>query len=337
MKTVITGGAGFIGCNLAAHCLAAGDEVVVLDCFARPGARVNAGWLSSLPGRLTIIPLDLRNYDALRESVRGADAIYHLAAQVAVTTSVADPRTDFEINALGTFNVLEAVRAEAPEAFLGFSSTNKVYGRLEDVSVQLNGRRYSYIELPDGIPETRPLDFHSPYGCSKGTGDQYVRDYARIYGLRTVVFRQSCIYGPHQFGNEDQGWVAHFMIQALKGSQITVYGDGLQVRDVLHVDDLIACYEAARQRSDQLSGEVFNVGGGPGNTLSLQELIDYLEQLVGRPVPHRFADWRPGDQRIYVSNIKKAGAQLDWKPSIGLATGLGRLLAWFEEHLALVA
>jgi len=335
VKTVITGGAGFIGSNLAAHLLSLGDEVVVFDNLARPGTELNAQWLKSCPGNLCVLAADIRDYAALRTAVRGADAVFHLAAQVAVTSSVTDPRTDFEVNALGTFNVLEAVRNECPSAFVGFSSTNKVYGDFANRTYK-NGSRYLSADRPEGISERCPLDLHSPYGCSKGAGDQYVRDYSRIYGLRSVVFRQSCIYGPHQFGNEDQGWVAHFMIQALKDRRITIYGDGLQVRDVLHVDDLIACYEAARDRSDRAAGEIFNIGGGPANSLSLIELVRYLEASLDTRVLLDFADWRPGDQRVYVSDITKAAEMLGWEPSIGLEIGLERLKKWLIQHLAQV-
>ena len=331
MKTVLTGGAGFIGCNVAAQSLKAGGQVVILDNLSRPGGRANAQWLSTLGGDLSIIHADIRDYQAVRETVRDADAVYHLAAQVAVTTSVIDPRSDFEINALGTLNVLEAVRAECPGAFLAYSSTNKVYGSMQDVTVRRNGTRYEFVDLSEGIDETRSLDFHSPYGCSKGAGDQYVRDYARIYGLRTVVFRQSCIYGPHQVGSEDQGWVAHLMIQALKGEKIVVYGDGLQVRDILHVDDLIACFSAAHRAIDAVAGHIFNIGGGPRNSLSLVELIAYLQEQLGRTVEYEFAPWRAGDQRVYVSNVSKARDELQWKPSIEVAIGLDRLMQWLRD------
>src|SRR2546423_2816263 len=283
MKTVITGGAGFIGCNVAAHAMRAGDQVVVLDNLARPGAAANAQWLATLGGDLSVIHADVRDYQAVRAAVRNAQAVYHLAAQVAVTTSVMDPRSDFEINALGTLNVLEAVRAECPGAFLAYSSTNKVYGSMQDVGVQRNGTRYEFASLSQGIGETQLLDFHSPYGCSKGAGDQYVRDYSRIYGLRTVVFRQSCIYGPRQVGSEDQGWVAHLMIQALRGDKIVIYGDGLQVRDILHVDDLIACYSAAHRAIDAVSGEVFNIGGRPLDTPPLAGRSSYLQERRAAP------------------------------------------------------
>src|SRR5256885_265456 len=326
MKTVITGGAGFIGCNVAAHAMRAGDQVVVLDNLARPGAAANAQWLSTLGGDLSVVHADVRDYQAVRAAVRDAQAVYHLAAQVAVTTSVIDPRSDFEINALGTLNVLEAVRAECPGAFLASSSTNKVYGSMQDVGVQRNGTRYDFASLSQGIGETQLLDFHSPYGCSKGAGDQYVRDYSRIYGLRTVVFRQSCIYGPRQVGSEDQGWVAHLMIQALRGDKIVIYGDGLQVRDILHVDDLIACYSAAHRAIDAVAGKVFNIGGGPPHTPAFGGIVDHPP---GRPRPPRCGRIPPpraGDQRVYVSHVSKARDELHRQPSIDGPIGLDRVV-----------
>jgi CDP-paratose 2-epimerase len=256
-----------------------------------------------------------------------------MAAQVAVTTSVTDPRADFEANALGTFNVLEAVRvaARGRPAFL-YASTNKVYGGLDHLRVVRRQDRYAYEDLPSGVDELEPLDFHSPYGCSKGASDQYVLDYARIYGMRTVSFRQSCIYGTRQFGVEDQGWVAWFCIAAITGQPLTIYGDGRQVRDVLWVGDLIDCYRRSLERIDEVSGHAFNIGGGPENTLSLQELVEQLERRLGRRLEPAFSDWRPGDQRIFMADIGKAEGLLGWKPKVGVAEGLDRLLAWVEEH-----
>jgi CDP-paratose 2-epimerase len=254
---------------------------------------------------------------------------------VAVTTSVTEPREDFEINALGTFNLLETVRASRSRPVVLYSSTNKVYGKMDGVPVQARGRRYEYADRPQGIGEDAQLDFHSPYGCSKGCADQYVRDYARIYGLKTVVFRQSCIYGPHQMGIEDQGWIAWFTLRALEGRPVTIYGDGMQVRDVLYVDDLIAAYAAAIQNIDEVSGETYNIGGGPANTLSLLELICRLESRLGRAVEHKFEPWRPGDQLVYISDIRKAGKQLNWSPRFGIEDGLGRLADWIEKSGAL--
>lgn len=329
----ITGGAGFIGCNSADHFLRQGKQVTIYDNLTRKGGRSNLDWLYGEHGgdRLHLIEADIRDYDRLSMAVAEAapEVVLHLAGQVAVTSSVVDPREDFEINALGTFNVLEAVRHGAPEAAVLYASTNKVYGGMEDVGIVQRGQRYEYADYPLGVPESFPLDFHSPYGCSKGTGDQYTRDYARIYGLRTLVLRQSCIYGQRQFGVEDQGWVAHFVIATVMGRPIAIYGDGLQVRDVLHVDDLVAAYQAGIDRIDALSGEVFNLGGGPENTLAVwTEFGPLLEELAGRPVPVHYGPWRPGDQRVFVANIQRAEELLGWRPQISPREGITRLYRW---------
>ncbi len=329
----ITGGAGFIGCNSADHFLRQGKQVTIYDNLTRKGGRSNLDWLYGEHGgdRLHLIEADIRDYDRLSAAVAEAapEVVLHLAGQVAVTSSVVDPREDFEINALGTFNVLEAVRHGAPEAAVLYASTNKVYGGMEDVGIVQRGQRYEYADYPLGVPESFPLDFHSPYGCSKGTGDQYTRDYARIYGLRTLVLRQSCIYGQRQFGVEDQGWVAHFVIATVMGRPISIYGDGLQVRDVLHVDDLVAAYQAGIDRIDALSGEVFNLGGGPENTLAVwTEFGPLLEELAGRPVPVHYGPWRPGDQRVFVANIQRAEELLGWRPQISPREGITRLYRW---------
>ena len=260
------------------------------------------------------------------------DAVLHLAAQVAVTTSVADPRTDFAINALGTFNVLDAIRLHCPEAVFIFASTNKVYGKIAAATSELRGNRYAYVDRPYGISESEPLDFLSPYGCSKGAADQYALDFARIYKIPATSFRQSCIYGPRQFGVEDQGWVAWFAIASMLGRDITIYGDGKQVRDVLHVDDLVRAYEAAIRAPDKVTGEAFNVGGGPDQLLSLLELVELLERRLGRKIPLRWDDWRPGDQQVYVSDIRKLDKALGWKPEIGVKTGIAQLIHWVEQN-----
>jgi CDP-paratose 2-epimerase len=338
MMICITGGAGFIGINLAEHHLRRGDNVVIFDNFSRKGTRDNLAWLrEQYRDRLVLIQGDVRDFNALRSALTPAvERVYHMAAQVAVTSSVSNPREDFEINALGTLNVLEAVRSSAPEAVVLYASTNKVYGGMESMPIVEESTRYRYRDLPDGIPEEWPLDFHSPYGCSKGCGDQYVRDYARIYKLKTVVMRQSCIYGTHQMGVEDQGWIAHFCIAARTGRPITVYGDGKQVRDVLWIDDLIAAYELAVERIDVAAGQIYNIGGGPNNTVSVwAEFGPMLETVAGRPPTVRHADWRPGDQAVYVSDIRKAERDLDWRPKVSMHEGLEQLWHWVDANVGL--
>jgi CDP-paratose 2-epimerase len=266
--------------------------------------------------------------------------VFHLAAQVAVTTSLVDPAADFEVNVRGTLNVLEAVRAQEQPPPLFFTSTNKVYGGMEDVPLRLAGRRYEPVDpalAARGFAEDRRLDFHSPYGCSKGAADQYVLDYARSYGLRTVVFRMSCIYGPHQFGTEDQGWVAHFLIQALAERPITLYGDGMQVRDVLYFDDLVRAFLLAEERIDELAGRAFNMGGGPGQTLSLLELVDSIAELHGERPEVCFESWRTGDQRYYVSDHRAFSRATGWRPHVSVKEGIGRLYNWLMESRAATA
>ena len=282
--------------------------------------------------------MDIRDGAALDAALhrhRDTEVIVHLAAQVAVTTSVTEPRHDFEVNALGTFNLLESARRHAPSAAFLYASTNKVYGGLEHVGVEQRDGRYAFRGRPGGISEDEPLDFHSPYGCSKGAADQYVRDYARIYGLRTVVFRQSCIYGWRQFGVEDQGWVAWFTIAAVTGKPVTIYGDGRQVRDLLFVDDLCEAYDAAVERIDRASGKVFNLGGGPRNTLSLLELVEQLDRLTGRPLRPAFSDWRPGDQPVFIADVARAAEALGWRPRTGVSEGVEKLTRWVQENRAL--
>jgi CDP-paratose 2-epimerase len=339
-KWIITGGAGFIGCHAAARLHAAGHRVVIVDNLSRRGADANLAWLRSR-GITDFIWADIRDPHAMQQVLArhaDADAVLHLAAQVAVTTSVDDPRTDFAINALGTLNVLEAVRtaADGRPAVL-YSSTNKVYGGLEHRHVVERDGRYAYADAPLGIAEDEPLDFHSPYGCSKGAGDQYVRDYARIYGLRTVAFRQSCIYGTRQFGIEDQGWIAWFCIAAITGQPFTIYGDGKQIRDALWVDDLVDLYERAMEHIDEVAGEVFNVGGGPALTMSLNELVAKLGQFLGRDFDPPFADWRPGDQRVFVADSGKAQRLLGWAPKVTPDEGVERLLHWVRANRSLFA
>jgi CDP-paratose 2-epimerase len=331
----ITGGAGFIGSNYAARLLERGEKVTLYDNLSRAGAPLNLEWLRNTYGdsSFEMVKGDVRDADSLRKAASAADVIIHLAAQVAVTTSVTNPREDFEINAQGTFNALEAARASSRKPIFLFASTNKVYGGMDDVKVIEEPTRWAYDGLPFGAAETQPLDFHSPYGCSKGAGDQYVRDYARIYGMRTVVFRQSCIYGLRQFGIEDQGWVAWFVIAAVKGHPISIYGDGKQVRDLLFVNDLVAAYDAAIDHIDVTAGEVFNLGGGRDNTISIwTEFAPMLERMVGKELYVKHGDWRPGDQRVYISDIRKAERVLGWKPQINVEEGVRLLTAWVKEN-----
>jgi CDP-paratose 2-epimerase len=335
---LIIGGAGFIGTNAADRYLRAGKHVTILDNFQRAGTRDNAEWLVRQHGngRLTIVEGDIRDpRGPLPQLVERARVVLHLAAQVAVTTSVKDPREDFEINALGTFNVVEAARRASEPPVVLYSSTNKVYGKMADLPIVERAGRHAYADMPDGIPETRSLEFYSPYGCSKGTGDQYMLDYHRIYGVPTVVMRQSCIYGPHQFGIEDQGWVAWFAIQAMRDRPVTIYGDGKQVRDVLFVEDLVDAFDAAIAAIDRTAGQAYNIGGGPANTMSLLELLAHLEAHFGRRPQVSFDDWRPGDQLVYVSDVRKAERDFGWRPATGVREGLARLLAWLgaNEHV----
>jgi len=338
MRILITGGAGFIGCNLADACIRAGHQVTLFDNLSRHGSEANLAWLrESFGDGFTFVKEDIRDYDAILAAATGQEAIYHLAAQTAVTTSVTDPRTDFEINALGTFNVLEAARHAGDDPVFIFSSTNKVYGGMEDAPATELATRYVLPDYPDGVPETRPLDFHSPYGCSKGAADQYVRDYARIYGLRSVVFRQSCIYGQRQMGVEDQGWVAWFIIAAVTGKPITIYGNGKQIRDLLHVDDLVRAFQMATEHVDITAGQVYNLGGGPANTLAIwTEFGPLLDELLGYPVrPAGFSDWRPGDQPVFVADVSKAQREFGWVPQVGVREGIARLVDWVKANRGL--
>lgn len=331
----VTGGAGFIGSNYVSRLLERGEKVTVYDNLSRAGAPRNLKWLQETYGEksFNLVVGDVRDAAQLVVSAREADVIVHLAGQVAVTTSVVKPREDFEINALGTFNVLEAARLNERKPIFLYSSTNKVYGGMEDVRVVERGGRWEYESLPFGASESQPLDFHSPYGCSKGTGDQYVRDYFRIYGIKSVVLRQSCIYGPRQFGVEDQGWVAWFVIAAVMGRPITIYGDGKQIRDLLHVYDLCDAYDAVIQNIDKVKGEVFNLGGGPGNTMSIwTEFGPKLEKLLGRPVPVSWGEWRPGDQKVFVADIRKAEQMLGWKPKFDVDSGVKQLFDWVNAN-----
>jgi len=335
-RVLVIGGAGFVGSNLVSSLLADKFDVTVFDAFLRLGNQDNVAWLQQHreSSHLRILIGDTRDFAAVQAAVADADTIFHLAGQVAVTSSVTDPRTDFDINAVGTFNVLEGARLSGRRPTIIFSSTNKVYGGIKDIAIVEERDRYRLRDFPKGIPETQPLDFYSPYGCSKGAADQYVRDYARIYGLPTVVFRMSCIYGPRQFGTEDQGWLAHFIISALKRQQITIYGNGKQVRDVLFVDDLVRAFRLAADNIDKVAGEAFNVGGGPLNTLSVwAEFGEVLRTLTGKKIEVKFRDWRPGDQLCYVSDIQKISDCLGWRPLVDKKMGIRRLWDWAAEHL----
>jgi CDP-paratose 2-epimerase len=329
---LITGGAGFVGTNLAHRLLSSGRPVLLFDSLSRPGVERNLQWLRETHrGLLQIEIADVRNRHALRSAVEKASQVYHFAAQVAVTTSLTGPVHDFEVNARGTLNLLEALRALKDPPPLIFTSTNKVYGGLEDVLLVKNGSRYQPEDpliRANGINEDRPLDFHSPYGCSKGTADQYIIDYARTFSIPAVVFRMSCIYGPHQFGTEDQGWVAHFLIQAIEDKPLTLYGDGKQVRDLLFIEDLVNAFLLAQENIDALAGQAFNIGGGPTKTTSLLELIGIVTELRGERPVVRFAKWRPGDQRYYVSDTRKFQAATDWSPRVGVRQGVKKLYQW---------
>ena len=332
---LITGGAGFVGTNLAKRLLEEGKRVLILDNLSRAGVERNLqGLHEAYPARLQIHVGDIRDLQTVKRLMQGAHQVFHFAAQVAVTTSLDFPLNDFEINARGILNVLEAIRSLADPPPLVFTSTNKVYGGLEDLLFIADGSRYNPSDktiLQYGISETRPLDFHSPYGCSKGAADQYVLDYARTYGLQAVVFRMSCIYGPHQYGNEDQGWVAHFAIRALEEKPISIYGDGKQVRDVLFVEDLVDAFLLAQHHMPKISGQAFNIGGGPKNTTSLLELLEMIGGFQGRKIPVAFADWRPGDQHYYVSDIRKFKKATGWKPKHSVLEGVSKLYKWLCE------
>jgi CDP-paratose 2-epimerase len=334
--TLVTGGAGFVGVNVADRLLSSGKRVMIFDNLSRAGVEQNLTWLQEKWGEnLLVMESDIRDRRAVAEAVSGAENVFHFAAQVAVTSSLTDPYYDFEVNALGTLNVLEAVRNTAHQPPVIFASTNKVYGDLDDLGIIMNGTRYypeNQFYHQNGISEKRSLDFHSPYGCTKGVADQYMLDYARTFGLKTVVFRMSCIYGPHQFGTEDQGWVAHFLIQALKGKPITLYGDGKQVRDILFVEDLVDAYLLAMENINHLSGNAFNIGGGVHNTVSLVELCEMIGEISGEKPDVRFDEWRPSDQKYYVSDFSKFTSATGWKPQVGTREGVTMLYNWLQEN-----
>ena len=334
-RYLITGGAGFIGSNYCHRLLNCGEEVVIYDNLSREGTEKNLAWLYSEFGKRSFqfIQEDIRDQEKITETAKNADVIVHLAGQVAVTTSVQNPRDDFEINAIGTFNVLEAARLSGKQPIVIYASTNKVYGGMDDLIVKENSSQYYYQDFPNGISEERCLDFHSPYGCSKGSGDQYVRDYARIYNIPTIVLRQSCIYGPRQFGIEDQGWVAWFIIASILNKTISIYGDGKQVRDLLFIDDLMDAYDLMIDKVEISKGNVFNIGGGPNNTMSVwSEFGPILVDILKRPIEVQYGNWRPGDQRIYVSDIRKAKTILGWEPKTSVKAGIQKLADWVNKN-----
>jgi CDP-paratose 2-epimerase len=334
---LITGGAGFIGTNLASRALSAGARVIILDDLSRNGVTANLERLAVLHtgAALRVEIGDVRDPTAVRRALMGVDHVFHLAGQVAVTTSVTDPQHDFSVNLGGTVTLLEELRRLDATPTLLFTSTNKVYGDMADIVIERSGDRYrprSSTVRRFGIGEERPLSFCSPYGCSKGGADQYVLDYAKTYGLSTVVFRMSCIYGPHQCGNEDQGWVAHFLLRAMAGLPITIFGDGRQVRDALYVDDLIDAMQLTLEHQDAVRGQAFNIGGSAAQTVSLLELLELVASLEGRTPEVAFDEWRVGDQRCYVSDIRKFGAATGWAPRMGVVEGVRRLHRWATEH-----
>ena len=340
---LVTGGAGFIGSNIADRLLRDGRRVRIYDSIARAGVQANVDWLKSRGGeRLEVVVADVRDHLRLAQAVEGASAVFHMAAQVAVTTSLVDPVEDFDVNVRATLALLEAVRAQVSTKGrripVVFASTNKVYGDLSDMAFERRGDRYAPTDArlrEHGVGEDRPLDFHTPYGCSKGAADQYVLDWARSYDLPTCVMRMSCVYGPRQMGTEDQGWVAHFLIRALEGEEITLYGDGRQVRDILQVSDVVDAYMAALQRIEEVRGRAFNLGGGPDNAVSLRELIARIGQEIGRPVDVRYADWRQGDQRFFVADMREAERALGLAPRTPWRDGVAGLADWLAAHRGL--
>ncbi len=334
-RILITGGAGFIGTNATAYFLKKNNQVTIFDNFSREGSKKNIIFLrKNFKKNFKIVKGDVRIFNKkLINLINASDVVIHLAGQVAVTTSVIDPITDFDINVRGTINILEAIRLVKKKPILIYSSTNKVYGDLSNYEIVESEERYRFKNLPNGVSEQTNLDFYSPYGCSKGSADQYVHDYARIYRLNTIVFRQSCIYGPHQFGIEDQGWLAWFMIAVVKKLPITIYGNGKQVRDALFVDDLIRAYDLAIKNIKKTKGQVYNIGGGSKNTISVwKEFCPKLNELFNTNVKFKYSKQRPGDQPIYISDIRKAYKDFYWKPQVTLNDGLKQLAQWISNN-----
>lgn len=339
MKYLITGGFGFLGTNLAKNILQNGHELTVIDNFSRLGSRQNADWLLK-HSSFHHYEIDVRNYEDLSNVIKSTrpDIIFHLAGQVAMTTSIQNPRLDFETNALGTLNVLEAVRLFSPETGVIYSSTNKVYGDLAQYEYQVHGNRYFMPQFPDGIDEDVTLDFHSPYGCSKGSADQYVLDYSRIYKLKTIVFRHSSMYGGHQFSTIDQGWIGWFCEQALLqkmgiNKSFTISGNGKQVRDILNSKDMIDLYIQSSKNIDNMSGNAFNIGGGIENSLSIIELIYELEKILGISLYYEHIGARESDQLFFVANLEKIRRYIDWEPKINVSQGLSEMVGWVQSNI----
>jgi CDP-paratose 2-epimerase len=333
---LVTGGAGFVGTNLAARLAQEGNDVVVFDNLSRPGVERNLRYLRAMyPERIRFERGDVRDQLAVRRAIRGADSVFHLAAQVAVTTSLDDPVDDFTVNALGTLNVLEEARQLKRPPFVLFTSTNKVYGNLEDIPLEEVDECWLPVDpelVEKGLGESRPLAFCTPYGCSKGAADQYVLDYAKSYGMPATVFRMSCIYGPHQCGNEDQGWVAHFARRALERRPITVYGDGHQVRDILFADDLVDAMLAARESVREVEGQAFNIGGGPANAVSLHDVLQIIEEVHGELPDVSYDVQRTGDQRYYVSDTTRFESATGWRARVSAGAGLAALVGWLAAE-----
>jgi CDP-paratose 2-epimerase len=335
---LVTGGAGFIGSNLADRLARDGHDVLVFDALVRPGVARNLDWLKARhPRRITALVADIRDQSALRDAAMRCSSVFHLAAQVAVTTSLVEPMDDFDVNVRGTMHLLEALRRRLDRVPMVFASTNKVYGDLNDIALADSGGAYLPVDpaIRDrGVGEDRPLDFHTPYGCSKGAADQYVLDYARSFGIPACVMRMSCIYGPRQMGTEDQGWLAHFLISVLDGRPVSIYGDGRQVRDVMFVDDAVEAYVRAAARIGHVAGQAFNLGGGPANAVTLLAVLDAIQAATGRAPDIQFAGWRPGDQRYFVADTRRIQAALDLAPPVAWRDGLGRLARWLMAERA---
>jgi CDP-paratose 2-epimerase len=336
-KVLITGGAGFIGSNLAASLCEDGYSVRIFDNLSRPGSPINLGWLQENYSNIEFFRGDIRDYTSIAEALIGIDTVFHFASQVAVTSSVIDPRSDFDINTMGTINLLEAARRSKRKPIVSFTSTNKVYGNLDYLNINELETRYELENYPHGISEKTALDFHSPYGCSKGAADQYVRDYSRIYDLPTIVFRMSCIYGTRQFGTEDQGWVAHLLISIIKNQPITIFGNGKQVRDLLWVQDLVRAFRSAVEHIDITRGQIYNIGGGPENSIAIwKEFGKLSEELVGQSIDVRHTATRPGDQKIYISDTTKAKIHFGWQPKINREAGISKLYQWLLDNKTLI-